>query len=116
VFVQELRAIDAVLAGKFDAPRPDPPPAGPISEIVSTLEREGRDVIERLGRVSSADLDRSMPFPSGPGRMTEQRRMQLLWFMIMDGIHHRGQFSVYLRMVGARVPSIYGPSADEPWS
>ncbi|MEE8129813.1 MAG: DinB family protein [Vicinamibacterales bacterium] len=27
-------------------------------------------------------------------------------------IHHRGQLSVYLRMRGARVPSIYGPTAD----
>lgn len=28
-------------------------------------------------------------------------------------IHHRGQLSVYLRMLGQPVPSIYGPSADE---
>ncbi len=28
-------------------------------------------------------------------------------------IHHRGQLSVYLRLLGARVPGIYGPSADE---
>ena len=27
--------------------------------------------------------------------------------------HHRGQLSVYLRLLGAQVPSIYGPSADE---
>jgi hypothetical protein len=32
-----------------------------------------------------------------------------------DQIHHRGQFSIYLRMVDAKVPSIYGPTADEPW-
>lgn len=28
-------------------------------------------------------------------------------------IHHRGQLSVYLRLVGAKVPGTYGPSADE---
>lgn len=28
-------------------------------------------------------------------------------------IHHRGQLSVYLRQTGSKVPSIYGPSADE---
>jgi uncharacterized damage-inducible protein DinB len=28
-------------------------------------------------------------------------------------IHHRGQLSVYLRLLGARVPGIYGPSADD---
>lgn len=29
--------------------------------------------------------------------------------------HHRGQMSVYLRMLDVPVPSIYGPSADESW-
>ena len=27
--------------------------------------------------------------------------------------HHRGQLTVYLRLAGAKVPSIYGPSADD---
>ena|SRR5581483_3473900 len=31
---------------------------------------------------------------------------------ILDLIHHRGQLSVYLRPMGGKVPSIYGPSAD----
>ncbi len=29
--------------------------------------------------------------------------------------HHRGQMTVYLRMLDVPVPSIYGPTADEPW-
>jgi uncharacterized damage-inducible protein DinB len=47
--------------------------------------------------------------------MGEVRKGQVFWIMLMDAVHHRGQFSVYLRMVGAKVPSIYGPSLDEPW-
>src|SRR5262245_15980559 len=35
-----------------------------------------------------------------------------LWIEMLDHIHHRGQFSVYLRIAGAKVPSIYGPTAD----
>jgi uncharacterized damage-inducible protein DinB len=39
------------------------------------------------------------------------------WEMIQDTInhwaHHRGQLTVYLRLLGAKVPSIYGPSADD---
>ena len=35
--------------------------------------------------------------------------VQACWFELFDHIHHRGQFSVYLRLAGARVPSIYGP-------
>ena len=33
--------------------------------------------------------------------------------MLNHWYHHRGQLAVYLRQVGAKVPSIYGPSADE---
>jgi DinB family len=36
------------------------------------------------------------------------------WIGLFDAIHHRGQLSVYLRPMGGRVPSIYGPSADDP--
>jgi len=39
----------------------------------------------------------------------------VLWSVLMDQVHHRGQLSVYLRLVGAKVPSIYGPTADETW-
>jgi uncharacterized damage-inducible protein DinB len=39
------------------------------------------------------------------------------WVMIQDTLnhwaHHRGQLTVYLRLLGAKVPSIYGPSADD---
>jgi uncharacterized damage-inducible protein DinB len=34
--------------------------------------------------------------------------------MVNHSIHHRGQLSAYLRPMGAKVPSIYGPSADVP--
>jgi len=42
--------------------------------------------------------------------------VDFLWFLLCDQIHHRGQLSVYLRMADGKVPSIYGPSGDEPWS
>src|SRR6266540_2965573 len=48
-------------------------------------------------------------------KMGDVRRQDFLWLMLNDMIHHRGQFSVYLRMAGGKVPSIYGPSKDEPW-
>jgi uncharacterized damage-inducible protein DinB len=37
-----------------------------------------------------------------------------LQFMLNHSIHHRGQLSSYLRPMGAKVPSIYGGSFDEP--
>lgn len=35
--------------------------------------------------------------------------------LINHWVHHRGQLSVYLRLLNAKVPSVYGPSADEPF-
>ena len=37
----------------------------------------------------------------------------LLWIALFDEIHHRGQLSTYIRAMGGKVPSIYGPSADD---
>jgi uncharacterized damage-inducible protein DinB len=38
----------------------------------------------------------------------------LMWIALFDVVHHRGQLSSYIRPMGGRVPSIYGPSGDEP--
>jgi uncharacterized damage-inducible protein DinB len=37
----------------------------------------------------------------------------LLWIALFDMVHHRGQLSAYIRPMGGKVPSIYGPSADD---
>jgi uncharacterized damage-inducible protein DinB len=54
-------------------------------------------------------------FFTGPKTIGEIPLIDFLRLMLHDEIHHRGQFSVYKRMADGRVPSIYGPSADEPW-
>ena len=54
-------------------------------------------------------------FYTGPRQMGEYPAMGFLWFLLHDQIHHRGQLSVYVRLAGGKVPSIYGPTADEPW-
>lgn len=41
------------------------------------------------------------------------RAAALRGFVFSHLVHHRGQLSVYLRLLGVPVPSIYGPSADE---
>lgn len=46
-----------------------------------------------------------------PG-VTKARHAALKWFM-SHLIHHRGQLSVYLRLLDVAVPGMYGPSADE---
>jgi uncharacterized damage-inducible protein DinB len=37
----------------------------------------------------------------------------LLWIALFDIVHHRGQLTTYIRPMSGKVPSIYGPSADD---
>jgi len=37
----------------------------------------------------------------------------LMWIALFDAVHHRGQLSTYIRPMGGKVPSVYGPSADD---
>jgi uncharacterized damage-inducible protein DinB len=62
------------------------------------------------------DLDNTSTFFVGPKTPGPVKRSDFLWFLLHDQIHHRGQFSIYLRIVDGKVPSIYGPSLDEPWT
>ncbi|MFN8059579.1 MAG: DinB family protein [Vicinamibacterales bacterium] len=49
----------------------------------------------------------------GKAMMTMPRIALLRAIMLNHWYHHRGQLSVYLRLLDVPVPSIYGPSADE---
>ena len=93
------------------------PPVAPESwnEILNAVEKAHQDFAGMVRSASDDDLKRRVKFFVGPKQMGELARMDVLWFLLHDQIHHRGQFSIYLRMSGAKVPSIYGPSADEPW-
>ena len=44
----------------------------------------------------------------------EQPLGTFLWYFFFDAIHHRGQLSTYIRPMGGKGPSIYGPSGDDP--
>jgi hypothetical protein len=92
-----------------------PTPPESWDELLETLESANARFRQLVADTPEAELDRKVRFFTGPGQMGEISRMDWLWFLLHDEIHHRGQFSIYLRMADAVVPSIYGPSADEPW-
>ncbi len=68
----------------------------------------------RLEKIGDADWDRKVAFiiPNMPP--WEAPLSEFLWLFLFDAVHHRGQLSTYLRPMGGKVPSIYGPSADDP--
>jgi uncharacterized damage-inducible protein DinB len=92
------------------------PPPESWGEIVDAFAAQHEELLRQLEGASDADLQGTVRFYVAPRQTGDIPRMDFLWFMLHDQIHHRGQLSVYLRMAGGKVPSIYGPSADEPWT
>ncbi len=102
--------------GEMKMPPPNMPamPAnwqGMVGEVEKALKVIG----DKVRKVDESQLNTKVKFMTGPKQHGDLRRLDVLWFLLNDQIHHRGQFSVYLRMAGGKVPSIYGPSADEKW-
>ncbi len=113
-FVNEERVVrQAVSDGSSFVPFPPPP--GTMPELVDEYERAHTELIGRLRELKEESLSSTRRYPVGPGRFENKRLLEIFWTMLLDMVHHRGQFSVYLRMTGGRVPSIFGPTADEPW-
>ena len=109
-FAQEERVNVDALAGKIDfsiygKKRPDT-----MDEIIALLETNHKASMDAIKAASEEQTNQMVDFAGMP-----MRAMDVFWMMMMDSIHHRGQFSVYIRLAGGKVPSIYGPSADEPW-
>jgi uncharacterized damage-inducible protein DinB len=95
-------------------PAPLIPPSS-LDAIVAAFDREHRRVVELLREMPDERLTETVKFFVGPRRLGDVEKLDLLWMVLHDQIHHRGQLTIYLRMAGGKVPSIYGPSADEPW-
>lgn len=114
-FVMEQGIADMALKGKIDFSQPMPKPPVTYAEVIGAFENACKETIAKVSKASDETLNKMVQFPIGPGKMGDFRALDVLWTSLMDQVHHRGQFSVYLRMVGAKVPSIYGPTADETW-
>src|SRR5713101_9596224 len=113
-FVVEEKASEQALDGAIDFGKMPPSPAA-LQDVIATYEKAHWAFVERVKRTPEADLNTTVKFFVAPKQMGDVRKMDVLWFMLMDSVHHRGQLSVYLRMADGKVPSIYGPSGDEPW-
>lgn len=115
-FVVENNVAIAALKGPLDLGGGFPPAPATFAEVLAAYEASAKEMMKVLEATPDARLGETVKFFSGPKQMADYPVIEFLWFMLMDSIHHRGQLSVYLRCAGGKVPSIYGPSADEPWS
>ncbi|HWK12049.1 MAG TPA: DinB family protein [Vicinamibacterales bacterium] len=91
-----------------------PAAAPPIAEAIDAYERNIDDLIGCVARMDDAAWDRKARFIVDGNVAWEAPAGEMLFGFLFDAIHHRGQLSSYLRPMGAKVPAIYGPSADDP--
>jgi uncharacterized damage-inducible protein DinB len=95
---------------KFDFP----PPAG-LAEVLTAFDENVATVRSLLPKFDDAAMKESWRMLAGDKEIMAQPRGEFLRdVMLSHWYQHRGQFSVYLRLLNVPVPASWGPSADEP--
>lgn len=93
---------------------PTPPVPATAVEIVKRFEAASGSAKEAMAQLDDAKAMGTWTFSSGPVTLMSMPRIAFLRTILLNhSVHHRGQLSVYLRLLDVPVPSIYGPSADE---
>ena len=109
IVTAENRFLDAVLSGAFDlTPLPRPDTVRSPADVNAWYEERFDKNVDRLKGVSGEQLQKTIDF-RGIFQFPAVVYVQLA---LNHSIHHRGQLSMYLRPMGAKVPSIYGESYD----
>jgi uncharacterized damage-inducible protein DinB len=94
-------------------PRP-PAPVGTAAELVSRFDELSAKVRAGLDAATDEALSASWTLRAGDHViMSGTRASALRTIGVSHMVHHRGQLSVYLRLLDVPVPGMYGPSADE---
>jgi uncharacterized damage-inducible protein DinB len=91
-----------------------PQPAN-CAEILQTFDESVNVVRETIPTIDDAEMAETWRLIAGGKEVLAQPRAQFLRDVMFSHVYqHRGQFSVYLRILNIPVPASWGPSADEP--
>jgi len=105
----EMRFIDAALDGEFNlSPNPLPDSIKNSKDLAAWYAENFGARIEKLGKLSNEQLLKIVDFRG----MFQLPAVMYLGFVLSHSVHHRGQLSMYLRPMGAKVPAMYGESYD----
>lgn len=84
-----------------------------VADIVQAWQKATNDLRLRLKSVDDKKWAGPAKFFMGGKEAWTETVGEMFWGYLFDMIHHRGQLTAYLRPMGGKVPSIYGPSADD---
>jgi uncharacterized damage-inducible protein DinB len=110
-FVEPIVTQDAL---DFDPAAHRPFQAGDPAALLAGFDETAARAIDAVRGLDEAALDAPWRFKIRGALRFEKPRGEALRDMTLSHlIHHRGQLSVYLRLLDVPVPPTYGPSADE---
>ena len=102
------------LQDRFEAPVFDQPEAKSRAEILEAFAQSQAAAKQALNTIDDARATATWTLTRGGKVLMTVPRIGMIRSILMNhAYHHRGQLSVYLRLLNVPVPSIYGPSADE---
>jgi uncharacterized damage-inducible protein DinB len=97
-----------------DGPQHKPTPLNTSAELVAAFEKAVAQARDALEKTTDAHLETTWRLLAGGQLALEQPRHDVIRDTFLHSAHHRGQLTVYLRLLGSKVPSVYGPTADDP--
>ena len=97
-----------------DGPKFEVPDFSCRSEMLEAFDRICVEAQKALTQTSDADMMKPWTLKYQGNSIFTLPKVAVLRSLVFNHlIHHRGQLSVYLRLLGQPVPATYGPSADE---
>jgi uncharacterized damage-inducible protein DinB len=97
-----------------DAPKPPPSPTT-TEELLERFDKFSASLRQALRESDDEKLTENFQLRHGEQVLMSRPKGAALRIMGLNhSIHHRGQLTVYLRLLDIPVPGVYGPSADEP--
>ena len=82
-------------------------------ELLKALDEAAASVRSAFEKTTEEHLQTNWRLLARGQVVMEAPRYEMIQDTINHWAHHRGQMTVYLRLMGAKVPAIYGPSADD---
>ena len=83
------------------------------SELIEALDKAAEGARAAFDQTSDEHLMTNWQLKAAGNVVAEAARHEMIQDTLLHWAHHRGQMTVYLRLMGAKVPAIYGPSADD---
>lgn len=87
----------------------------PTEKLMAEFDRNVTSARAALESVTGAALDEEWALRRGDQVLFSVPRGVVTRQTLRHLVHHRGQLSVYLRLLDVPLPQIYGPTADSPW-